>query len=58
MKKNTRILFAFILIVVGCGKQQETHNPKTAEVINTFYGDALEHKESYELLKLLKLIPY
>ena len=44
-------MFAFILIVVGCGKQQETHNPKTAEVINTFYGDALEHKESYELLR-------
>ena len=51
MKKNTRILFAFILIVFGCGKQEETHNPKTTEVINTFYGDALEYKESYELLR-------
>ncbi len=51
MKKNTRILFAFILIVFGCGKQEEAHNPKTTEVINTFYGDALEYKESYELLR-------
>ena len=51
MKKHTRILFAFILIVFGCGKQEEAHNPKTTEVINTFYGDALEYKESYELLR-------
>ena len=46
MKKNTLILFVFILIVFGCAKQEEAHNPKTTAVINTFYGDALEYKES------------
>ena len=51
------ILFLFgCLVVVSCtqNKEQKTnYDQAVGQTINTFYGDALEFKESYNLLRVL-----
>jgi len=46
------ILFLIISITFSCQKN-EPYDQETADVINTFYGDALGDRESYELLRSL-----
>ena len=46
------ILFLIISITFSCQKT-EPYDQETADVINTFYGDALGDRESYELLRSL-----
>ena len=57
MKTLNIILFLFgCLVVVSCtqNKEQKTNYDQTVgQTINTFYGDALEFKESYNLLRVL-----
>jgi hypothetical protein len=46
------ILFLIISITFSC-QTTEPYDQETADVINTFYGDALGDRESYELLRSL-----
>ncbi len=49
--RNT--LFILLIFFSSCKKEERVFDQETADVINTFYGDALEFKESYELLRSL-----
>jgi len=49
MKNFIIILLSFCLI--SCKNETVPFDQETADVITTFYGDALEFKESYELLR-------
>ena len=49
MKNFTIILLSFCLI--SCKNESVPFDQETSDVITTFYGDALEFKESYELLR-------
>ena len=51
MKKLIFITLIFSLF--SCKENTVPFNQETSEVINNFYGDALEHRESYELLRSL-----
>ena len=57
MKNLNVTLFLFgCLIIISCdqNKDQKTnYNQGVGQTINTFYGDALEFKESYNLLRIL-----
>ena len=46
------ILFIIISITFSC-QTTEPYDQETADVINTFYGDALGDRESYNLLRSL-----
>ena len=46
------ILFIIISITFSC-QTTVPYDQETADVINTFYGDALGDRESYELLRRL-----
>ena len=50
MRKHQYIFIILSLFILSC-KNQKQYDEKTAEVINTFYGDALGDRESYELLR-------
>ena len=50
MRKHQYIFIILSLFILSC-KNQKPYDEKTAEVINTFYGDALGDRESYELLR-------
>ena len=50
MRKHQYIFIILSLFILSC-KNQKSYDEKTAEVINTFYGDALGDRESYELLR-------
>ncbi len=47
------ILFVLLFFFSSCNKEDNVFDQETADVINTFYGDALEFKESYEMLRSL-----
>jgi len=49
MKNFIIILLSFCLI--SCKNESVPFDQETSDVITTFYGDALEFKESYELLR-------
>ena len=49
MKNFIIILLSFCLI--SCKNETVPFDQETSDVITTFYGDALEFKESYELLR-------
>ena len=49
MKNFIIILLSFCLI--SCKNESVLFDQETSDVITTFYGDALEFKESYELLR-------
>ena len=49
MKNFIIILLSFCLI--SCNNESIPFDQETSDVITTFYGDALEFKESYELLR-------
>ncbi len=49
MKNFIIILLSFCLI--SCKNENVPFDQETSDVITTFYGDALEFKESYELLR-------
>ena len=51
MKNFIIILLSFCLI--SCKNETVPFDQETSDVITTFYGDALEFKESYELLRSL-----
>ena len=51
MRKHKYIFLILTLFILSCKNQQKPYDEKTAEVINTFYGDALGDRESYELLR-------
>ena len=51
MKNYIIILLSFSFF--SCKKETVPFDQKTSDVITTFYGDALEFKESYELLRSL-----
>ncbi len=51
MKNFTIILLSFCLI--SCKDEIVPFDQETSDVINTFYSDALEKRESYELLRVL-----
>lgn len=47
------IILLFIPLLFSCNRKQDVFDSETAEIINNFYGDALEYKESYNLLRSL-----
>ena len=49
--KLTFNVILFFVFVFGCSQTKPTLSTETSNIINTFYGDALEYKESYSLLK-------
>ena len=49
--KLTFNVILFFVFVFGCSQTKPTLSTETSNIINTFYGDALEYKESYGLLK-------
>ena len=49
--KLTLNVILFFVFVFGCSKTKPILSTETSNIINTFYGDALEYKESYGLLK-------
>ena len=51
MKNYIIILLSFSFF--SCKKETVPFDQETSDVITTFYGDALEFKESYELLRSL-----
>ena len=57
--KNLNTIFYYTigcLFVVSCSQnneQKEKYDQAVGQTINTFYGDALEFKESYNLLRIL-----
>ena len=57
--KNLNTIFYYTigcLFVVSCSQnneQKEKYDQSVGQTINTFYGDALEFKESYNLLRVL-----
>ena len=51
MKNFIIILLSFCLI--SCKNESVPFDQETSDIINTFYSDALEKRESYELLRVL-----
>ena len=57
--KNLNIIFYFLVVclfVISCNQNNEKktkYDQAVGQTINTFYGDALEFKESYNLLRVL-----
>ena len=49
--KLTFNVILFFVFVFGCSQTKPILSTETSNIINTFYGDALEYKESYGLLK-------
>ena len=47
------ILITLIFSLFSCKENTVPFDQKTSDVINTFYSDALELRESYELLRVL-----
>ena len=49
--KLTLSIILFFGFVFGCSQTKPILSTKTLNIIDIFYGDALEYKESYGLLK-------
>ena len=47
------IIISLTLSLLSCQTNRTTFDEETSDVINTFYSDALELRESYELLRVL-----
>ena len=45
------IIITCIFFLISCETNEKPFDQKTADIIDTFYGDALEYRESYELLR-------
>jgi carboxypeptidase Q len=45
------IFTTLIFSLLSCKENTVPFNQETSDIINNFYGDALEHRESYELLR-------
>ena len=48
------LIYTFLTFtLISCGSNKPSFDQETSNVINTFYSDALELRESYELLRVL-----
>ena len=45
------LLSVFVFSLLSCKENKIPFDQETSDVITNFYGDALEFKESYELLR-------
>ena len=48
------LIYTFLMFtLISCENNKPSFDQETSNVINTFYSDALELRESYELLRVL-----
>ena len=47
------IIILLSICLISCKNESDPFDQETSDIINTFYSDALEKRESYELLRVL-----